>query len=349
MELSPGFWRRRRVLVTGHTGFKGSWLSLWLQELGADVAGVALGSGPSPSLWEAARVGEGMRTIEADLRSLRDVEAAFAQHRPELVLHLAAQPIVSRSLHDPVGTFEVNVMGTANVLEAARRIDGVQAVVNVTSDKAYEDNGAGRPHREDDQLGGRDPYSASKACSELITAAYRESFDGPALASARAGNVIGGGDWSEDRLIPDLIRAALGGPRAEIRRPKAVRPWQHVLNPLSGYLLLAQRLCERGGTAAGAWNFAPAEREAWSVEQVLERVRELWGGPIDVEVGDEPGFAETHQLQLDSQKARAELGWNPGWGIDEGLRAVVDWYRAYQAGEDPRELTLDQIRAHPAC
>jgi CDP-glucose 4,6-dehydratase len=349
MELSQGFWRGRRVLVTGHTGFKGSWLSLWLQELGAEAAGVALRAPPGPSLWDAARVGEGMRTIEADLRSLGALEAAFAEHRPEVVLHLAAQPIVSRSLRDPVGTFEVNVMGTVNVLEAARRTDGVRAVVNVTSDKAYEDAGTGQPHREGDRLGGRDPYSASKACSELVTAAYHDSFEGPAVASARAGNVIGGGDWGEDRLIPDLMRAALGGPRAEIRRPYAVRPWQHVLNPLSGYLLLAQQLCEGGAELAGAWNFAPDESEAWPVERVVERVRELWGEPIDAELGAGPGFEETHYLRLDSSKARDELGWDPGWGIEEGLRAVVDWHRGAAAGADARELTVGQIRAHPAA
>jgi CDP-glucose 4,6-dehydratase len=287
-----------------------------------------------------------MRTIEADLRSLPAVESAFAEQRPELVLHLAAQPIVSRSLRDPAATFEANVMGTVNVHEAARRADGVRALVNVTSDKAYADDGRGEPRREGDRLGGRDPYSASKACSELVTAAYRDSFAAPALASARAGNVIGGGDWGEDRLIPDLMAAALGGPRAEIRRPRAVRPWQHVLNPVSGYLLLAQRLCEQGTEAAGAWNFAPGESDAWTVESVVARIGELWGDPIDVELGVEPGFEETHHLRLDSSKARAELGWEPAWGIDEGLRAVVDWYRGVEAGEDARELTLGQIRAH---
>jgi CDP-glucose 4,6-dehydratase len=350
MELSPGFWRTRRVLVTGHTGFKGSWMSLWLQELGAELAGVALGAPSGPSLWESARVGERMRTIEADLRSLDAVEAAFAEHRPEVVLHLAAQPILSRSLHDPVGTFEANVMGTVNVLEAARRTDGVRAVVNVTSDKAYEDAGTGRPHREGDRLGGRDPYSASKACSELVTSAYRDSFDdAPALASARAGNVIGGGDWGEDRLIPDLMRAATGGAPAQIRRAQAVRPWQHVLNPLSGYLLLAQRLGEGAPELAGAWNFAPGESEAWPVERVVERVRELWGEPIAAELDPEPAFEETHHLRLDASKARDELGWESGWDIDEGLRAVVDWHRGVHAGADARDLTVGQILRHPAA
>ena len=347
VELSRAFWRGRRVLVTGHTGFKGSWLSLWLQELGAEPAGMALGHPIGPCLWEAARVGDGMPTIEADLRSLPAVEAAFAKHRPEVVLHLAAQPIVSRSLRDPVATFEINVMGTVNVLEAARRSESVAALVNVTSDKAYEDTGSGEAHGEGDRLGGRDPYSASKACSELATAAYRESFDGPALASARAGNVIGGGDWAEDRLVPDLMRAAIDNIRAEIRRPESVRPWQHVLNPLSGYLLLAERLCEHG-RFAGAWNFAPDEADAWPVGRVLERIQELWGEEIPVDVGVEPGFDETHYLQLDSSKARSQLGWEPAWGIDEGLRAVVDWYRRWHAGDDARELTLGQIRSHRA-
>ena len=349
MELSPSFWRGRKVLVTGHSGFKGSWLVLWLQALEAEVAGLALSAPAGPSLWEEARVEHGMSAVRGDVRDLGVVEAAFAEHRPEVVLHLAAQPIVSRSLKDPAGTFEVNVMGTVNVLEAARRTTGVRVIVNVTSDKAYEDANSGEAHRERDRLGGRDPYSASKACSELVTAAYRESFDGPAVATARAGNVIGGGDWGEDRLLPDLMRAAAGGRPAVIRRPDAVRPWQHVLNPLSGYLLLVERLWERGEELAGGWNFAPAESDAWPVRQVIERVSALWGREIPVELAAEPGFAETHYLKLDSSKARAELGWSPGWALEEGLAAVVEWYRARHAGEDVRELTLAQIRAHPAA
>jgi len=353
MELNPEFWRGRRVLVTGHTGFKGSWLSLWLHELEAEFAGYAPSPPTEPSLFAAARLGDLMPTLGRDVRDLDGVVAAFRDFRPEVVVHLAAQPIVSRSLKDPVATFDVNVMGVVNVLEAARRIDSVRALVNVTSDKAYENREWTWGYRERDALGGRDPYSASKACSELVTAAYRRSFfeggDRTSVATARAGNVIGGGDWGEDRLIPDVMKAALGGPIAAIRRPAAIRPWQHVLNPLSGYLLLAERLWHRGGEFADAWNFAPDEGDAWPVGEVIDRVVELWGGPIPMERGVETGFEETKYLKLDSSRARSVLGWAPGWGIEQALSAVAEWYREWDAGTDARNLTLDQIRSHPAA
>jgi CDP-glucose 4,6-dehydratase len=351
VELNPAFWQGRRVLVTGHTGFKGSWLSLWLQELGANVAGFAATRPTSPALYELAGVASRMREVTGDLRDLRALRQAFADHRPEVVLHLGAQPIVSRALADPSDTFEVNVMGTANVLDAARGAGSVRAVVVVTSDKVYEDRSDGHAFREEDPLGGNEPYGASKACAELVTAAFRRSYFGSAgrgVATARAGNVIGGGDWAEDRLVPDLMRAALGGSPAPLRRPGAIRPWQHVLDPLSGYLLLAERLHADPPRFSGAWNFAPAAEDAWPVGRVVERLEQLWGEPIPVErAGD--SFPETEYLRLDATSAREQLGWSPGWDIERALAAVAEWYRAYGERADVRELTLRQIRSHPAA
>jgi CDP-glucose 4,6-dehydratase len=351
VELNPAFWRGRRVLVTGHTGFKGSWLSLWLQDLGAEVAGFSLGRPTEPALYELAGVGGGMTEVSGDLRDFDAVRSAVAGHRPEVVLHLGAQPIVSRALSDPAATFEINVVGTANVLEAARGADSVRAVVVVTSDKVYEDRGGGEGFREDDPLGGNEPYGASKAAAELVTAAFRRSYFDPAgrgVATARAGNVIGGGDWAEDRLVPDLMRAALGGKPAPLRRPDAVRPWQHVLDPLSGYLLLAERLCADPAGTSGAWNFAPAPEDAWPVEGVVERLEQLWGEAIPVERAQE-SFPETDYLRLDASYARERLGWSPGWNIEQALAAVAEWYRGYGERAGMRELTLAQIRSHPAA
>jgi CDP-glucose 4,6-dehydratase len=351
VELSPGFWRGRRVLVTGHTGFKGSWLSLWLEELGADVAGFSEGRPTEPALYELASVGGGLRELSGDLRDLDALRRAFSEHSPEVVLHLGAQAIVSRALAEPAATFDINVMGTANVLEAARASDSARAIVVVTSDKVYGHREGGGAFREDDPLGGSDAYSASKACAELVTAAFRRSYfepGGPGVATARAGNVIGGGDWARDRLVPDLMRAGLGGPPAPIRRPGAVRPWQHVLEPLSGYLLLAERLCEDGRGFSGAWNFAPAPEDAWPVGRVAERLEQLWGEPIPVERAGE-SFPETDYLRLDASRARDRLGWSPGWSLEQGLAAVAEWYRGYGQRAPMRELTLAQIRSHPAA
>jgi CDP-glucose 4,6-dehydratase len=352
MELNPRFWRGRKVLVTGHTGFKGSWLCLWLQEMGAELSGYGLGPPTEPSLFRAARVGESMRSIHGDVADLDAVESALASERPEVVIHMAAQPIVSRGLRDPAGTFETNVMGTVSVLEAARRTRAVRVVVNVTSDKCYEDRGTGEACREGDPLGGRDPYSASKACSEIVSAAYRSSYFGEvgstALATARAGNVIGGGDWAEDRLIPDVMRAALAHAPVVVRRPGAVRPWQHVLDPVSGYLLLAERLWEEPEKYARAWNFAPGPADAWPVQRVVERISELWSEPIQVETGGDE-FLETDYLRLDSSQAREQLGWASGWSPDRSLQAVAEWYRGWRDCADPRALTVAQLRSHPAA
>lgn len=345
------FWRGRRVLLTGHAGFKGSWLCLWLQAMGAEVVGYSNGLPTQPSLHEIARVGEGMVGVEGDIRDLESLAAAMAEHRPEVVLHMAAQPIVRRSFRDPVSTYEINVMGTVNVLEAIRRTGGVRAVVIVTSDKCYENQEWEWGYRESDPKGGSDPYSSSKGCSELVAAAYRSSFfagassDGrTAVATARAGNVIGGGDWGEDRLIPDIVRAALEGRAARVRNPGAVRPWQHVLNPLSGYLALARSLCESNADADG-WNFGPEQRDARPVGAIVARLAELWGEGFSWEEDPGPHPHEAHYLRLDSSRAHSRLGWTPAWGLEQALVSIVDWYRAFQAGEDPREVSLKQIRA----
>jgi CDP-glucose 4,6-dehydratase len=336
------------VLVTGLTGFKGSWLALWLAELGADVVGFSRGVPTQRALFEDARVGEVVQTVDGDIRDAEAVARAVAEHRPEVVIHMAAQPLVRRSFREPVLTYEVNVMGTVNVLEAVRRAGGVRTVLNVTTDKCYENREWVWGYREHEPKGGHDPYSNSKACSELVTSAYRDSFFAPGgetrVASARAGNVIGGGDWAEDRLIPDLMRAALAGETAPIRSPQAIRPWQHVLNPLSGYLLLLERLWE-DETLADGWNFGPADLEARPVGWIVERVAEAWGEGFRYEVDPGPHPHEAHYLKLDSSKARMRLGWMPTWDLDEGLERVVEWYRGAQPGADARELTLSQIRA----
>jgi len=348
MGVDPAFWSGRRVLVTGHTGFKGSWLTLWLHDMGAHVAGLAGGVPTSPSLYAEARVGEGIDEIEADVRDHAAVQRALAQHRPEVVFHLAAQSLVRRSFRAPRDTYEVNVMGTVNVLEAARRSDSVRAVVNVTSDKCYDNREQGRPFVEGDPMGGHDPYSSSKGCAELVADAYTRSFfadgRGPAVGSARAGNVIGGGDWGEDRLIPDIVRAALSGAPIVIRNPNAVRPWQHVLNPLSGYVQLAQALVDRP-QAAGGWNFGPAPDDVKPVSWITDRISALWPGDLSWEIDPAPQPHEAQFLALDSRKAREQLGWTPVCGLDEALESIVAWYTARSAGRDMRAVTLDQIEA----
>ena len=352
LTLDSQVWAGRRVLVTGHTGFKGAWLSLWLQALGAEVSGLAPGAPGAPgepSLYEAARVGDEMSSHRGDVRDYGAVRSVFERERPELVVHLAAQPLVRRSLREPRTTYEINVMGTVNVLEAVREVGGVSGVVVVTSDKAYAnppDDSVRRPFTEEDPLGGSDPYSSSKGCAELVSAAFRESYfspDGtPRLATARAGNVIGGGDWSEDRLIPDVIRAVESGSPIRVRNPDAVRPWQHVLSPLSGYLLLAQELHRDAGMAE-AWNFGPDPGDAKSVRWIAERLSELWPGELRWELDETAQPPEAGFLSLDSTKAHQRLGWAPGWDLDDALSSVVEWHQAHWRGDDMREVSLAQI------
>ncbi len=363
--VDPRFWGGRTVLVTGHTGFKGAWLSLWLQALGARVVGLARGVPSSPSLYELARVGGSLTEESADVRDLAAVSTAFARHAPEVVIHLAAQPLVRRSFVDPRGTYETNVLGTVNVLEAVRATPSVRAIVNVTSDKCYDNPsragqpaGAGsdalpRPFVESDPMGGDDPNSSSKACAELVVQAYLRSFfepapDGPRLASGRAGNVIGGGDWGEDRLIPDIMRGAIAGRPIAVRNPEAVRPWQHVLSPLSGYLRLAEALHD-APELQGGWNFGPAYDDARPVRWIADRLSELWPDEIRWELDEGPHPHEAHFLSLDSRKARERLGWAPTWGLDAALASIVAWYVALRDGEDMRAVTLGQVEAFEAA
>jgi CDP-glucose 4,6-dehydratase len=344
------FWRERRVLVTGHNGFKGSWLCLWLQLLGARVYGASLPEPPtSPSLYRLAGVQESMQGyFDCDVRDVAALGRALARSRPEVVIHMAAQPLVRASFAAPGETFAVNALGTAALLDAVRGCDGVRAVVVVTSDKCYAPRVDGCPHDEDDPLGGDDPYSASKACAELVASAYRASFfsdpAGTRIATARAGNVIGGGDFGAERLLPDLFRAALAGEPVLLRNPDAVRPWQHVLSPLSGYLVLAHALCE-WPDCARAWNFGPDERDALTVRQVVEKVAGLWPDSIDWRSDEREHPPENPALRLDSTRARAELGWEPLLSLQQGIELTVEWFAAYAAAEDMRAVTLAQIAA----
>jgi CDP-glucose 4,6-dehydratase len=351
MSVERDFWRDRRVLLTGHTGFKGAWLALWLQTLGARLTGFSLGVPTQPSLYELARVGDGMESIEGDIRDFHALAAALDHAHPEVVIHMAAQSLVRRSFSEPRLTYEVNVMGTVNLLDAARARDGVRAVINVTSDKCYENREWEWAYRECEPMGGHDPYSSSKGCAELLTNAFRCSFygaeDGPRLASARAGNVIGGGDWGEDRLVPDLMRGALEGRAIRVRHPDSVRPWQHVLNPLSGYLMLAQALWH-SAELAGPWNFGPAEQDARPVAWLVDRMCRQWPEELPWALDRSartPGPQEARYLRLDSSRARIHLGWAPQWDLEEGLDATLAWYRAHGEDEDMRVLTLEQIDA----
>lgn len=353
MEMTMEFWRGKRVLLTGHTGFKGSWLSLWLQSMGAQVVGYALAPPSNPSLFDVAEVGHGMTSIIGDIRDLEHLREVFAQHKPEIVIHMAAQALVRYSYVEPVETYSTNVMGTVNLLEAVRNTSGVKAVVNVTSDKCYDNREWVWGYRENEAMGGYDPYSNSKGCAELVTAAYRNSYfhsekyktHGVAVASGRAGNVIGGGDWAEDRLIPDIMRAITQGKLVSIRNPHAIRPWQHVLEPLSGYLLLAQKLYEEGAAYAEGWNFGPNDEDAKPVQWIVEKLTQAWGDGANwkLDGGEHPH--EAHYLKLDCSKAKAQLGWHPRWRLEDALGAIIEWHRAYRDGQSMRELTLRQISA----
>jgi len=339
-------WEGRRVWLTGHTGFKGAWLALWLQSLGAEVHGFSSGLVSEPSLYEVASVGDGMAgEVRGDVRSKSEVRAAVARAQPEVVIHLAAQALVQRGLVKPVETFTVNVTGTAKVLDALRVEGEPRAVVVVTSDKCYRNDGSGTPFGESDPLGGDDPYSASKAAQEHVAEAFRGL--GLPLATVRAGNVIGGGDWAPDRLLADCMRAALAGEPVTLRAPDAVRPWQHVLGPLDGYLRVAERLLEGAPDAASAWNFGPDEADARPVGRLVERVAERWPGGLDVRPAPRGAAAgEAPTLRLDAARARDRLGWAPRWDLEAAVDATVSWYAAYREGADMRAETLSQIEAY---
>jgi len=352
--LDARFWSSRRVLVTGHTGFKGSWLSLWLHRLGATVSGYSLGVPTEPSLFDVARVAELVEGDEGDIDDLPRLTRLMARVAPDVVIHLAAQSLVRASYDDPVGTFRTNALGTAHVLDAVRQVGGVRVVVVATSDKCYRNYERDRGYREVDELGGVDPYSASKACAELVVEAYRRSFfssvmGGASVASVRGGNVIGGGDWSPDRLLPDAVRAARDGEPLVLRNPSAVRPWQHVLDCLGGYLLLAQRLWD-DASLARPWNFGPDDRTAQPVEWMAGRFRSLLDDGAPPWKHDDRADArhEAGVLRLDSSQARTQLGWRPRLSIEEALDLTATWYRELGRDADARSMTLAQIDAYTA-
>ncbi|HEY0796713.1 MAG TPA: CDP-glucose 4,6-dehydratase [Acidisarcina sp.] len=356
LDVDPTDWKGKRVFLTGHTGFKGSWFSLWLQSLGAVVRGYSLDAPTTPSLFKAAEVGGGMESVIADVRDAARLRAEMTEFRPEVVFHLAAQSLVRYSYANPLETYAVNVMGTANLLDAVRFCDSVRAVVIITTDKCYENKEWLWPYRESDRLGGHDPYSNSKACAELVTSAFRSSYFPPqryaehglAIATARAGNVIGGGDWAADRLISDMMRAFTAGVPVRIRNPKSVRPWQHVLEPLRGYLMLATALREHGASYGSEWNFGPRDLDARPVIEIVEGMAQRWndgcdGGAASFEVDGATHVHEAAQLRLDWSKAASELQWQPLLKIDDALDLTMQWYAAWRSGENVKPFTLAQI------
>ena len=352
--MNKSFWSGKRVLITGHTGFKGSWLSLWLQSLGAELAGYSLPPLTNPSLFNIAKVDSYMASFIGDIRNLDGLQSVFKKTNPEIVIHMAAQPLVRYSYQNPVETYEVNVMGTVNLLEAVRNSDYVKSVVVVTTDKCYENREWVWGYRESDSMGGYDPYSNSKGCAELVCSAYRSSFFNPneynkncvALATARAGNVIGGGDWAQDRLIPDLLYSFGIGKEAFIRYPNSVRPWQHVMEPLLGYLCLAEKLFSQGADFAEAWNFGPNSEDCRSVGWVADRLSEIWGGGAKWRTNSGVHPHEAQYLKLEISKARSKLGWKPQLRLEDGLSLVIEWEQNRLAGANMRELTLAQLMAY---
>ena len=354
LENLVSSWQGRRVFLTGHTGFKGGWLALWVARLGAQVRGYALDPATQPNLFTVAGVGSVLDDVRGDILDRSRLEAALQEFAPEMVFHLAAQPLVRRSYADPLGTYATNVMGTAHVLEAVRKTPSVRAVVCITTDKCYENREWVWPYRETDALGGHDPYSSSKACAEIVSAAYRSSFfsveqagkSRVLLATARAGNVIGGGDWSEDRLIPDLIRGFQSGKPVLIRRPQAIRPWQHVLDPLHGYILLAEKLLAGEAQFAAAFNFGPGDEDAWTVEEIADSLAAAWGDGARWVRDAEPGVHEAGVLRLDASKARAELEWRPRLKLESALRWTAEWYRACLNRTHMSDLTWKQIEEY---
>ncbi|MCI4411311.1 MAG: CDP-glucose 4,6-dehydratase [Thiotrichales bacterium] len=343
--VNPAFWQGKRVFLTGHTGFKGSWLALWLQQMGAVVKGYALTPPTTPSLFDVAHVGDGMQSDIGDIRDLAQVKASMIGFDPDILIHMAAQPLVRLSYREPLETYDINVMGTAKVLEAARSCPNLKAIVSVTTDKCYENKEWVWGYREDEPMGGYDPYSSSKGCAELVTSAYRRSFlaeQGVGLASARAGNVIGGGDWAEDRLIPDILRAFEQNQPVVIRNPASTRPWQHVLEPLSGYLVLAQALYEQPTAFAEGWNFGPFDEDAQPVSWILDKMVAKWQG-ASWQLDENAHPHEAGYLKLDISKAKARLHWQPTWRLAQTLNRIVAWHQAWLDNKDMHAVCLQEI------
>jgi len=349
--LYNGLFKKKKVLITGHTGFKGSWLSLLLHLLGSDVYGYALEPPTNPSLYNEAQLDKIVKSTIGDIRDFQKLKDTIDRIKPEIIIHMAAQPLVRASYKDPIETYSTNVMGTVNLFEAVRKSSGVKVIINVTTDKCYENREWHWGYRENEPMGGYDPYSNSKGCSELVTSSFRNSFFNPneynkhgvALASARAGNVIGGGDWAEDRLIPDFIRAITKGEQLLIRSPYAIRPWQHVLEPLNGYLTLAAKLYEDGPRYAEAWNFGPDDNDAQNVEWITKKICEYWGENAAYKIDTNPQPHEANYLKLDCSKVKAELNWHPKWNIDKALKSIVEWNKSWLSGDNAKQLCFNQI------
>jgi len=345
-NIHPEFWSGKRVFLTGHTGFKGSWLSLWLQSMGVELFGFSLQTPTTPALFDEAKVHKNMATTLGDVRNFDSVLAAIQICKPDIIFHMAAQPLVRYSYEAPLETFDTNIMGTVHVLEAARRVSSVRAIVNVTTDKCYENRELDWAYREDEAMGGYDPYSSSKACSELVTSAYRRSFfreKDIAIASARAGNVIGGGDWAADRLIPDILRAFEKSQPVIIRNPNSIRPWQHVLEPLSGYLVLAEKLYLNGQTFAEGWNFGPHAHDACDVRWIVDYLVNTWGRGVSWNMSTETHPHEAGFLKLDISKAMTRLNWYPKWDLKTALEKIIDWHISWLDGGDVQSKCLQQI------
>jgi len=347
--IDPTFWRGKRVFITGHTGFKGSWLSLWLQQLGAQVKGFALPAPTNPSVFDLCDVANGMESEIADIRDLEVIRQSMASFSPEILIHMAAQPLVRHSYLDPVETYQTNVLGTVNVLEAARSVDNLKVIINITTDKCYHNNEWEWGYRENDPMGGDDPYSSSKGCAELVSAAYKKSFFDLAekpkrIATVRAGNVIGGGDWAEDRLIPDILKSFEKAESVKLRNPHAIRPWQHVLEPLSGYLMLVEQLWNVGDDYLSAWNFGPHQESMITVGLIAESMASQWGSgaKVEMDAGNHPHEASI--LKLDISRAMSQLGWAPKLSLQQALGLIIEWHKAYIENRNMREITLQQIK-----